>query len=59
MPVTIRKTKKNCYSVKTPNGTKSKCTTKTKAKSQERLLNALEHNPSFREKLKHRVLSSD
>jgi len=50
MPVTIRKTKrkgKARYRVSTPGGTKAKGTTKVKAKSQERLLNALEHDPDF------------
>lgn len=59
MPVTIKKTKKGCYSVKTPNGTKAKCTSERKAKAQERLLNAVEHNPDFREKLKSKVMSSN
>lgn len=44
MPEKISKVKgKNCYSVKTPNGTRSKCTTKKKAKAQARLLRAIEH----------------
>jgi hypothetical protein len=59
MPVTVKKTKKGCYSVKTPHGTKAKCTSKHKAKAQERLLNAIEHNPSYREKLKSRVMAAD
>lgn len=42
MPVKIRK-KRKCYTVKTPHGTKSKCTTKRKAEAQRRLLNAVEH----------------
>lgn len=59
MPVKIRKTKKGCYSVKTPNRTHAKCTSKEKAEAQARLINAVEHNPSFREKLKHRVMSDN
>lgn len=50
MPVTVRKNKK-CYSVKTPHGTKAKCTTKTKAEGQRRLLNAIEHNPDFKRRV--------
>jgi hypothetical protein len=42
MPVTINKKGKR-YSVSTPNGVKSKGTTKKKAKAQERLLNAIDH----------------
>lgn len=43
MPVKIRKTKKGKYQVSTPGGVKAKGTTKEKAESQERLLNAVEH----------------
>jgi len=43
MPVKIRKNKDGSYKVSTPGGTKAKHTTKAKAKSQERLLNAIEH----------------
>jgi len=43
MPVKIRKTKKGKYQVSTPSGVKAKGTTKEKAESQERLLNAVEH----------------
>jgi hypothetical protein len=46
MPVTIRK--KDGYEVRTPHGVKAKRTTKEKAKAQERLLNAIEHNPDFK-----------
>ena len=42
MPVKVKKVKGG-YSVSTPGGTKAKKTTKAKAKSQERLLNAVEH----------------
>ena len=48
MPVKIRKVGKGKYRVSTPGGTKAQSTTKTKAKKQERLLNALEHNPGWR-----------
>lgn len=42
MPVRITK-KKGCVKVTTPHGTKSKCTTASKAAAQKRLLNAIEH----------------
>ena len=42
MPVTIRKVKGG-HRVSTPGGVKAKSTTKTKAESQKRLLNAVEH----------------
>lgn len=42
MPVKIRKKGKK-YQVSTPNGVKSKGTTKKKAEAQKRLLNAVEH----------------
>ena len=48
MPVKIKKVGKGTYSVSTPGGTKAKGTTLKKAKSQERLLNALEHNPDWK-----------
>jgi len=48
MPVSIRKNKGGSYKVSTPNGVKAKHTTKAKAKAQERLLNAIEHNPNFK-----------
>lgn len=41
MPVKIRKN--NGYQVRTPGGIKAKNTTRAKAESQERLLNAVEH----------------
>ena len=41
MPVRIRKV--NGFQVKTPGGIKAKNTTKKKAESQKRLLNAVEH----------------
>jgi hypothetical protein len=42
MPVKVRKVNGG-YKVSTPSGVKSRKTTKTKAKAQERLLNAVEH----------------
>ncbi len=42
MPVRIRKVKGG-YKVSTPHGTKAKKTSLVKAKSQRRLLNAVEH----------------
>jgi len=42
VPVTIIKKGKK-YQVRTPSGIKAKGTTKKKAESQERLLNAVEH----------------
>ena len=42
MPVIVKKIKGG-YKVSTPHGTKAKKTTKDKAKSQARLLNAVEH----------------
>ena len=49
MPYVIRKVpRKNCYSVKgKKKRTLSKCTTLKKAKAQIRLLNTIDHNPSF------------
>jgi hypothetical protein len=43
MPVSIRKNKGGSYRVSTPNRVHAKHTTKAKAKSQERLLNAIDH----------------
>jgi hypothetical protein len=42
MPVMVKKKGKR-YEVSTPNGVKTKGTTKEKAKAQERLLNAVDH----------------
>jgi hypothetical protein len=42
-PVKITKTKGGKYRVSTPSQVHAKGTTKAKAKSQERLLNAVEH----------------
>ena len=49
MPYSIRKTKKGCVQVFNSKTRKvySKCTTKTKAEKQLRLLRALEYNPKF------------
>jgi hypothetical protein len=52
VPVKIKKTSKGKYQVRTPGGVKAKGTTKKKAKAQERLLNAVEHNPDFRPRKK-------
>ena len=41
MPVKIKKV--DGYQVRTPGGVKAKSTTKAKADSQKRLLNAIEH----------------
>ena len=48
MPVRIRKVGGGKVRVSTPSGIKSKATTPAKAKRQEGLLNAIEHNPSFK-----------
>jgi len=60
MPVSIEKKGKK-YEVRTPHGVKAKGTTKEKAEAQERLLNAIEHNPDFvpRKKKKHHVHKSE
>ena len=52
MPVKIKKLKSGKVRVSTPNGIKSRSTTPEKAKAQERLLNALEHNPNFKPRKK-------
>lgn len=51
MPVKITKTKSG-FKVRTPGGVKAKNTTKKKAESQKRLLNAVEHGwkPTKRKK---------
>ena len=43
MPVKVSKNKDGSYRVKTPNSTHAKSTTKEKAESQARLLNAIDH----------------
>ena len=47
MPVKLTKLKSGKVRVRTPGGIKSRSTSLKKAKSQERLLNAIEHNPDF------------
>lgn len=51
MPVKITKVGKK-YKVSTPNAVHAKGTTKKKALAQERLLNAIEHNPNFKPRKK-------
>jgi len=58
MPVSIKKNKGGKYQVRTPGGVKAKNTTLAKAKAQERLLNAAEHNPEFRKKLQRKVMKT-
>lgn len=48
MPVKLKKLPSGKVQVSTPNGVKSKATTPDKAKRQERLLNAIEHDPDFK-----------
>lgn len=43
MSAKVVKNKNGTYKVKTPNGTRAKSTTKKKAESQVRLLNAIDH----------------
>lgn len=43
MPAKVTKNKKGGYTVRTPNATHAKNTTKKKAKAQARLLNAVDH----------------
>lgn len=53
MPVTVKKKPgTNKYTVRTPGGVKSKGSTKENAKKQERLLNAIDHNPDFKPRKK-------
>ncbi len=52
MPVTKRKLKGGKVRVSTPGGVKAKATTPAKAAAQERLLNAIEHNPDFKPRKK-------
>ena len=52
MPVKIEKNKYGSYKVSTPHGVKAEHTTKEKAEAQQRLLNAIEHNPDFKPKKK-------
>lgn len=46
--------RRKCVKVTTPSGVKSKCTTPRKAAAQERLLNAIKHNPNFKPRKKKR-----
>lgn len=48
MPVTKRRLSSGMVRVSTPGGVKAKATTPAKAAAQERLLNAIEHNPNFK-----------
>ena len=57
MPYKIRKVnKQNCFKVYNPKTKKiyAKCTTKEKAKSQIRLLNAIEKNPKFKQTMRNK-----
>lgn len=47
MPAKISKVNGG-YEVRTPNSVHAKKTTKKKAEAQQRLLNAIDHNPHFR-----------
>ncbi len=47
MPAKVTKTDGK-YKVTTPGGTKAKGTTKETAEGQQRLLNAIEHDPDFK-----------
>lgn len=59
MPVKIAKNKQGGYRVSTPNGVKARNTTKTNAVKQQRLLNAIEHNPDFqRKQLRNRIIKA-
>lgn len=52
MPYKETKLKGGKVRVTSPNGVKSKATTPEKAKAQERLLRAIEHNPKFKPRKK-------
>lgn len=56
MPYSTHSVGKGRVQVRSPHGVKAKSTTPANAKKQIRLLNAVEHNPEFREKLKKQVL---
>lgn len=51
MPTKVKKVGKT-YQVSTPNSVHAKGTTKAKAEAQQRLLNAIEHNPDFKPRKK-------
>ena len=55
MPVTKTKLPSGKVRVSTPGGVKSKATTPAKAAAQERLLNAVEHNPGFKPRRRKRA----
>lgn len=52
MPVKKKKLASGKVQVSTPHGIKSYGTTPAKARAQERLLNAIEHNPDFKPRSK-------
>ena len=52
MPVSISKIASGKYRVRTPNQVHAKGTTLAKAYAQQRLLNAIEHNPNFKPRKK-------
>lgn len=52
MPVTKKKLPNGKVQVRTPGGVKAKATTPKKAAAQERLLNAIDHNPNFKPRKK-------
>ena len=52
MPAKVMKLRSGLYQVKTPNAVHAKGTTLEKAKSQQRLLNAIDHNPEFAKMIK-------
>lgn len=52
MPVKLTKLPGGKVKVSTPGGTKAKGTSMKNAKAQERLLNAIEHNPDFKPRKK-------
>jgi hypothetical protein len=54
VPVKISRVSRGRYAVSTPSGTKAKGTTKKKAESQRRLLNAVEDDSTFKPRKKKR-----
>lgn len=58
MPYKTRKLKNGKVRVTGPGGVHSKGSTPSNAKKQVRLLNAVEHNPEFRKKLRDKVTSA-
>lgn len=48
MPVTLKRTRGGKVQVSTPNGVKAKATTPAKAIKQRNILNAIEHDPTFK-----------